>query len=226
SCTGGSLSGAVLTLNPSETASCSITNTSQLAHLTLTKTVDNTNGGSKAISDFPLTATGSTTITGVFTAATVTNAAVKAGSYTLSETTVSGYNASAWICTGGSLSGAVVTLNPGDTAICSITNTSQLARLTLSKTVDITNGGNKTITDFPLTGTGPTIITGVSATAAVTNAAVKAGSYSLSETTVNGYSASAWSCTGGSLSGAVLTLNPSDTASCSITNTSQLAHLT
>lgn len=100
---------------------------------------------------------------------------------------------------------------------CTATNTRQ-PTLTLVKQVVNDNGGTRTIADFPLTATGPTPITGVSGTAAVTSRVVSPGAYVLSETTQNFYTASAWSCVGGSLSGSTLTLTTGQSATCTITN--------
>ncbi len=103
--------------------------------LTLTKTVVNTGGGIKAITDFPLTATGPVTITGVSGTATVTTASVRAGTYALTEPAVTDYTAGTWSCTAGTLSGANITLANGQTATCTITNTFVPApALTLTKT--------------------------------------------------------------------------------------------
>jgi|GEM_PF-641991 len=226
SCTAGTLTGSSLVLGNGQTATCSITNSDQSATLTLTKTVSNTHGGAKTISDFPLTATGPTTITGVSGTAAVTSAPVNAGTYTLSEPTVAGYTAGTWSCTAGTLTGNSLVLTNGQTATCSITNSDQTATLTLTKTVSNTRGGTKTISDFPLTATGPTTISGVSGTAAVTNASVNAGTYTLSEPTVAGYTAGSWSCTAGTLTGNSLVLTNGQSATCSITNSDQAATLT
>ena len=226
SCTAGTLAGNSLVLANGQTATCSITNSDQAATLTLTKTVSNTRGGTKTISDFPLTATGPTTISGVSGTAAVTNASVNAGTYTLSEPTVAGYTAGSWSCTAGTLTGNSLVLTNGQSATCSITNSDQAATLTLTKTVSNTHGGTKTISDFPLTATGPTTITGISGTAAVTSASVNAGTYTLSEAAVTGYTAGAWSCTAGTLTGNSLVLANGQTATCSITNSDQAATLT
>ncbi|MGO4264023.1 hypothetical protein, partial [Lysobacter sp. TAB13] len=143
-----------------QNATCTIVNDDQAATLTLVKTVTNDNGGTATINDFPLTATGPTTITGVSGTATVTNAAVGAGTYVLSETNVAGYTAGAWSCTAGTLTGDSLVLAGGQNATCTIVNDDQAATLTLVKTVTNDNGGTATINDFPLTATGPTTITG------------------------------------------------------------------
>jgi uncharacterized repeat protein (TIGR01451 family) len=94
------------------------------ATLTLVKVIV---GGTKTFSDFPLTATGPTTITGNSATIAVTNATVPAGSYILSETLRPDYNAGSWSCikNPGSIVtvGDSVTLASGDSAICTIQNT-------------------------------------------------------------------------------------------------------
>ncbi|WP_363800818.1 OmpA family protein [Lysobacter firmicutimachus] len=218
---GAAASGNSVTLADGDTATCTIVNDDQGATLTLVKTVTNDNGGTATINDFPLTATGPTTITGVSGTAAVTNAPVSAGGYTLSEANVAGYTAGTFSCVvngGAAVSGNSVTLALGDAATCTINNNDQAATLTLVKTVTNDNGGTATINDFPLTATGPTTITGVSGTAAVTNASVSAGVYTLTEANVAGYTAGAWSCTAGTLSGNSLTLPAGASATCTIVN--------
>jgi len=218
---GAAVAANTVSLTGGDVATCTITNNDQAATLTLVKTVINDNGGTATVSNFPLTATGPTTITGVSGAAAVTNASVNAGVYTLSEVAAAGYAAGTWSCTAGTLSGNQLTLASGQSASCSITNNDQAATLTLVKTVVNTGGGTATISSFPLTATGPTTITGVSGTAAVTNASVNAGVYTLSEVTVANYTAGNWSCTAGTLSGSQLTLANGQSATCTIVNTFQ-----
>jgi len=101
---------------------------------------------------------------------------------------------------------------------CSVTP-SNTATLTLVKTIV---GGTKTFAEFPLTATGPTTITGDSATPAVTNATVTAGSYTLSELTQSDYAAGTWSCiknTDPAIVDSSISLADSDNAICTIQNT-------
>ena len=230
-CTGGSLTGSSLTLAAGETASCSITNTfipPAAAHLTLTKQVS---GGTALPGAWTLAASGPTPISGHSGDPAITNAAVDAGTYTLAESGgPTGYSAGAWGCTGGSLTGSSLTLAAGETASCSITNTfipPAAAHLTLTKQV---SGGTALPGAWTLAASGPTPISGHSGDPAITNAAVDAGTYTLAESGgPTGYSAGAWGCTGGSLTGSSLTLAAGETASCSITNTfipPAAAHLT
>lgn len=92
--------------------------------LTLVKTVV---GGTKTFADFPLTATGPTTITGASASSAVTSATVTAGLYTLSEGAQVNYTAGTWSCTKNPgavvTSGPSITLASGDSAICTIQNT-------------------------------------------------------------------------------------------------------
>lgn len=93
------------------------------AHLTLIKTVDNTGGGTAAATDWTLTATGPTTISGHTGDPSITNATVSPGTYILSEDGPAGYSASAWSCPDVTLTGNSLTLNPDENAVCTINNT-------------------------------------------------------------------------------------------------------
>jgi hypothetical protein len=192
-------------------------------HLTLAKTVDNTGGGTALATAWTLSATGPTPISGATGSAAVTNAVVSPGTYTLAESGgPTGYSPGAWSCTGGTLTGSSLVLAAGATASCSITNTfvPPVSHLTLAKTVDNTGGGTALPAAWTLSATGPTTISGHTGDAAITNAAVSAGTYTLAESGgPTGYSPGAWSCTGGTLTGSSLVLAAGATASCSITNT-------
>jgi len=91
------------------------------ASLRLVKHVVNDNGRTAVATDFTLTATGPTPISG---AGQVTSGpGFVAGTYTLSETGPAGYTPSPWTCTGrGAQSGSQITLAPADSAVCEITN--------------------------------------------------------------------------------------------------------
>jgi hypothetical protein len=101
-----------------------------------------------------------------------------------------------------------------------------LPHLTLAKVVVSDNGGTLTTANFTLTATGPTTISGVSGSAAVTGAAVPAGTYTLSESAQAGYAASAWVCSGGTQNGSSITLSFGQSATCTITNNDQAPSLT
>jgi hypothetical protein len=136
----------------------------------------------------------------------------------LTETTLAGYTPSSWSCTGGTQSGANIALALGGAATCTISNDDIAPLLTLVKVVTNDNGGTKTVSDFPLTASGPVTISGVTGATSVTGRAVNAGSYALTETTQTGYTASSWSCSGGTQSGANIALALGGAATCTISN--------
>ena len=100
---------------------------------------------------------------------------------------------------------------------CRYTNTyTPKATLTLVKTI---TGGSATVSNFTLSANGPSSISGVSGTAAVTAQRVAIGVYNLSEsTTVTGYVPGTWTCTAGTLVGSQLTLADGQNATCTINN--------
>ncbi len=192
--------------------------------LTLEKNVVNDDGGTLSASDFTLNASGPSNISGRSGDATVTNVPVTAGTYTLGEVAVPGYSASDYSCVINSaapVSGNTITLANGDAAICTITNDDDAATLTLRKTVVNNDGGTSGIADFTLTASGPTNISGVTGDPSVTASSVPAGTYTLGELAVAGYSAGTYRC---SINGAAtvvsnsLTLASGAAAICTITN--------
>jgi hypothetical protein len=139
-----------LTLALGQSATCTITNDDQPAHLTLVKVVTNDNGGTKTLSDFPLSAAGNsgTSITNqVSGTAGATNVTVNAGTYTLSEVTQAGYTASGFTCVGGNAS-SPLTLALGQSATCTVTNNDNPSFIIIDK---ISQGGVGTFT-FSTTG--------------------------------------------------------------------------
>ncbi|EWT03680.1 hypothetical protein N865_08770 [Intrasporangium oryzae NRRL B-24470] len=218
-CVGGQQSGNSITLGIAEEATCTITNDDQAAHLKIVKTVTNDNGGTAKATDFTLSAAGPTPISGAGGA----ESDVNAGSYTLSETNLPGYTAGSWSCTGGTFTGPdKIALALGESATCTINNNDQTAHLKIVKTVTNDNGGTAKATDFTLSAAGPTPISG----AGGAESDVNAGSYTLSETNLPGYTAGAWSCVGGSQSGSSISLALGESATCAINNNDQTAHLT
>ncbi len=102
----------------------------RLGKLTVTKIVNNTNGGNNTIPNFQLFIDNGTVTTPVTSSISTT---VAAGNYSVSETGVSGYV--------GSYSGDCdaegnVVINPGDDKQCTITNNDLPANITLIKVVD------------------------------------------------------------------------------------------
>ena len=214
------LLGGTVTLDEGDDIVCTITNDDIAPGLTLVKSVTNDNGGTAVITDWTLAAAGPTPISGVSGSAGVTGAAVEAGAYTLSESGgPAGYTAGDWSCVGGSLTGSTLTIDSGENAVCTIVNDDDTAVLTLVKTVTNDDEGTAVETDWTLSAAGPTPITGVTATPAVTAVDVDAGVYTLSESGgPTGYVAGAWSCTAGALVVDQLTLANGETAVCTINN--------
>ena len=211
-CVGGSLTGSTVTLELGESATCTIDNDDNAPSLTLVKTVSNDDGGTALPTEWTLTATGPTPgITGPTGDTAVTAVPVTPGAYDLSEAGgPDGYAASDWTCVGGSLTGSTVTLELGESATCTIDNDDQPASLTLVKTVTNDNGGTAEPEEWTLTAAGPTTgVTGATGSDAVTAVPVDAGTYTLSESGGRpGYTAGAWDCDAGTLTGASLVLTP------------------
>ena len=153
---------------------------------------------------------------------------------TFNETQQSGYqlvqqNGSNAVCTSGG--NPIASTNSGPTGFsvpigsrqilsCTVVNSLIPATLTLHKTVDNPFGGDADPVDWTLRASGPQTISGPDGSAAVTGARVAPGTYVLSELNgPDGYSPSAWSCTGASVSGNSVTLVAGATANCGITNT-------
>ncbi len=211
SCVGGTQSGNSISVAIGGEATCTIVNNDQPAHLTLVKTVTNDDGGKAIATDFTLSASGPTALSGAGGA----DGDVSAGTYNLSETTLPGYTAGAWSCAGGTQSGNSISLALGQSATCTINNDDQAAHLTLVKIVTNDNGGTAVATDFMLSASGSTPLSG----AGGASANVNAGVYHLSELGVTGYAAGTWNCVGGTVqSNGVIDLALGESAICTIKN--------
>jgi hypothetical protein len=116
--------------------------------------------------------------------------------------------------------------------ICSIVNDDQPASLSLAKTVVNDNGGTAVAADFTLTAIGGTPSTTVTGAGSATNPAVPAGTYTLSETSMPGYTAGTWSCAitdaagvQTTSAGTTVVVPNGGTVACSITNDDHAATL-
>ena len=69
------------------------------------------------------------------------------GSHTVSETTDPTYTA---VISGDCAANGAITLAAHDVKACTITNTFNAPKLTVTKVVDNTGGGTKVVSDFPL----------------------------------------------------------------------------
>src|SRR5205823_3086204 len=122
-------------LAPGQSATCTITNDDIAPTLRLRKVVVNDNGGTKTTADFTLTAIGTNSNNLSGTSPVNSGASLKADTWTLSETNVYGYTASAWSCVGGSQSGSKITVGIGDEATCTITNDDQPGTIIIKKII-------------------------------------------------------------------------------------------
>lgn len=134
-------------IKPGDDVKCSYLNKVKDTSLTLIKKVDNeAAAGTAKDTDWTLKAvgdkdSGNKTIEGKTGSEAVTNAKVKAGKYSLSESEgPKGYEASDWVCEPSTGSAKVtsdkssVTLKAGDEVTCTITNTAKTGAVTWSKT--------------------------------------------------------------------------------------------
>ena len=169
------------------------------AEITLEKELINDHGGTATLLDFPLTAAGPVTVSGVSGTPDVTNAPVSPGIYVLSEPSVFGYTAGSWSCTGATnFAGSSVEISVGDDVTCTIVNDDDLvATLTLVKQITNNSGGSAVATDFTLKYSGPSgSNSGVTGDASITSVPVFPGVYDLGESDVPGYTLQGIKCDG------------------------------
>ena len=215
-----------ITLAYGDSKTCTITNNDNAPILHLRKVVVNDNGGTATLANFTLTAngTGANDISG--TSPVDSSAALDADTFALSETNVAGYAASDWVCVGGTQVGANITLGLGEEATCTITNDDIAPKLHLRKVVVNDNGGTASVAAWTLTADGATTNDVTGNSPVDSTGSLLADTFALSESGgPSGYSASAWSCVGGTQNGANITLGIGGEATCTITNNDQPAHL-
>ncbi|NLZ24734.1 DUF11 domain-containing protein, partial [Candidatus Dojkabacteria bacterium] len=185
-CTGGGTQDDnKITLALNEHVTCTIENNDQQGTLIVKKVLTNDNGGSKNYTDFSFKINNGDNIS--FESDGQNEITVDAGTYNITENTVAGYATSYDNCSN-------VEVPNGGTATCTITNNDIAPSLTLVKEVENNYGGTANPTDWTLTATGPTSISGSGG--ATSGDTFKAGTYILSESEgPKGYSAGSWSCT-------------------------------
>ncbi len=225
SCEGGSQTGTSITVGIGEEATCTITNTDDSTTLQLVKTVTNNHGGLATAEDWTLSATiGETVVSGV--GGTDGAQEVAIGTYTLSEALTDpdngpdGYMPGDWTCEGADGTTAdTVTIELGQHVVCRIENTDIAPKLHLRKIVTNDDGGTTTESAFTLSATGSTAANSLTGTTPVdSGAALRADTWTLSETSMYGYTPSAWDCVGGTQSGDRIALGVGEEATCTITN--------
>lgn len=207
-----------VTLNPGDDKECVITNTDIAPGLTLLKVVTNNNGGEADAEDFQAYVQGGESEPEAVDWNDTLE--LEAGTYALSEIPnegITGYEASDWVCDGGSQDGSSITLEVGEEVVCTITNDDIAPVLHLVKEVVNDNGGNATADQWTLSATGPTPISGEGTADSDEN--FSAGVYTLAETSgPSGYTAGDWVCVGGSQEGDSISLSVGDEVTCTITN--------
>ena len=244
SCTGGQIISNTppsiqVTINPGESANCTFTNQSNTTTTTLTliKDVINTGGGTATASQWTLSATGPTPISGITGDQAITDRQVSPGAYTISESggpTNYTTDPNQWTCSGTGATGNniltygnSITLSTGDQVTCSITNTYSAPQttLTLVKTV---NGGPALPEEWILearNSSNQLIISGsptqiIGPNSKSISQSVNADTYTLSENGgPAGYTATLWSCTGAtSFTGNTVQIDSGQNVTCTITN--------
>ena len=226
--------GTIAGIPDQATVSCNVYN--DPGFLTLSKIVQNDDGGTADPEDFTLNASGPTNISGKSGSGSVTGAPVAGGGYTLSEDAKSGYTqVGDWNCGNATVTGGnSVTIAAGAHILCTVTNTDGPPTLTLVKVVDNSNGGSAVTTDWKLSAKEQAQGSGSLSGNGGASGNVPGGLYDLTETSNNasktaGYNASAWDCSGDGWNGQVdintIDIASGDDVTCEITNTARIGHL-
>ena len=232
-CLGGvqTVPGGPVVLGLGDSATCTVTDDDEPSQLTLiAQVVNRSTGGTAGPGQWTLSAAGPTSISGRGNSAGVTDQTIDAGTYTLSDSGgPRGYTAGPWSCTGGTLARNRLAVPNGAHIICSVTNAAQQPTLTLIKVVRNGNTGASTsATAWQLSAVGPRTISGVSDSAAVTQALVPVGTYDLTQSGPAGFRSSDWVCSGAArfTPAGTVTLSLGDRAVCSSTSTATSPSLT
>jgi hypothetical protein len=246
---GGDPSGADVTVVVGQDVTCGIVNLFQYEidqSLTVRKIIVSDHGGTATLAEFevsvdgvevdwanPASTTGGTQLV-----------AELAGTYTLSEVAVDGYDPGTWACSdldgpvpvtnGGAFDGADVTVEANQHVLCSITNDDLPPpveqSLTVTKIIVSDNGGTATVVDFEVSVDGVEVDWSDpdSPTGGTEVVRDLPGTYRLSEADVDGYVEGQWTCidefgdvpvsNGGLFSGADVVVAPDQRVHCSITN--------
>ncbi len=211
------LLGVTFTLAAGQNVSCIIANNDQPGTLIVKKVVVNDNGGTKLAQNFSFNVNGGDAT--AFNANGENDLTVNAGTYTVAETADSGYATTYDNCSN-------VAVANGGSATCTITNNDVAPSLTLVKQVHNQYGGQAVASDWTLTASGPTTISG--AGGATSDSTFKAGTYALGESAgPSGYQAGGWDCTNGvAVTNDEITLANGQMTTCTITNSDVMPILT
>ena len=210
-CSDGSPINAV-NVGPGENITCVFTNTSNLGTITVQKvttpssSLEFTFTTSLSTSNFNLSNGESQTFNNV----------TSGSSYTVAETTPSGWDATSTCSDGSDINS--IGLSPGEDITCTFTNTQRGTIIIDKVTVP---SSNTTSFNFALTG-GPDTINqtfALSHTTTPYSSSIKPGSYNLSETSVTGWSTVASCDNGDNPKTGNVTVDAGETVTCVYTNT-------
>ncbi|MDB5178580.1 MAG: hypothetical protein JWN01_523 [Patescibacteria group bacterium] len=200
-----------ITLTAGSDKTCTITNDDRPGSITVVKTIINDNGGTKVVADFPLFVGGTPVTSGA------TNAFSAPASYAITESTDPNY---VQTFSGDCDASGNISLSPGDSQTCTITNNDASPTLHIVKTVINNSGGVATSSNFTmhvkLAGVDVTGSPAAGAASPGTSFSLNAGTYIVSENPNAAYTAS---FSGGCNSGGSVTLAAGDDKTCTITNT-------
>ncbi|MBI5951934.1 MAG: VWA domain-containing protein [Chloroflexi bacterium] len=174
---------ATIHVDPGEAVTCTFTNTLQQGTLIVKKELVIDNGGTKTYSDFSFQVNGGDSV--AFESDGQNELSVPPGSYTVVEPVVTGYTTTYNNCSD-------VTVTPGGTATCTITNDDQPGTLIVEKEVINDNGGTLGAEAFSFSVNGGDL-TPFEADG-VNQLTVDAGTYTVTEAAVDGYTTSYTNC--------------------------------
>src|SRR6185503_4772755 len=183
------------TIAPGDHKTCTIINDDKAGKLIVKKVVINDNGGTKIATNFSFQVNGGSTTAflqdGADTLKGKNTLTVNAGTYSVTEPAVTGYTTTYDNCSN-------VAVGLGEEKTCTVTNDDQAGTLIVKKIVINDNGGTKIATNFSFQ------INGGSATSFVQDGAdtlkgkntlsVSAGTYSVTEPAVTGYTTTYDNC--------------------------------
>ncbi|MCX8194587.1 MAG: hypothetical protein N3G22_00550, partial [Candidatus Micrarchaeota archaeon] len=192
-----------ITLTPGETKVCNITNEEKPSKLIVNKIVINNNGGTLTAEAFPLFVNGAPIISG-------SEKTLDSGAYIVSEIQQPGYMLVSY--SGDCDENGQITLTPGETKVCNITNDDISPKLIVIKRVINDQGGKATASNFTIYVNGTNVsLSSFRGSENGTIVYLNPGTYNVWETNVSGYIASfSANCSG--------TISIGETKTCIVTN--------
>jgi hypothetical protein len=200
---------------------CIVTPGVQYGTLRVTKVVTNDNGGTATAPDFSYSVDGGAAA--AFPAGGTIDLTVPVGNHSVTETTIAtGYTASYANSLNSNTNCTSLAVTAGQVTTCTITNNDQAATLIVKKLVINDNGGTKVATQFSFSVNNATAVSflqdpnDADTKKGENTLTVNAGTYTVTEPAVSGYSTTYSSCT------SVVIAN-GGTATCTITNNDNIA---